>query len=216
MGAPLLGAEEVKEPMSSERQHQLEQVEGGYACAVCQWRWKNPPTAECPGVKRYAYGEVPEHLVSFTKLRRRKLKPGEPAVGVYKRAKSPYEWLYFYDANTAQPRRQPTEAQQAAIAKMRAGLKKAHTCERCGWYNDSHGQLRRYDRGVALLNVVEDGVEQERRYCSKCRDYLIWVDDRYVIEHNMAVWLSESEDRDAAPFLVLDCETTGLSESQGF
>lgn len=203
----------------NDNQHTLQQNEDSYTCSRCCQTWKEPPSGKCPVVKVYSYTAIPwEQLATYTQLKRQKLKPANVAEpdGCYFRLRD-QEYVYLYRIDQAQPRRVPTGKQRIAIEKMRAGLKKAHTCERCGWYDDSHGQLRRqYDRGVFTLKVVEEGAEQERRYCSECRDYLIWVYDRHVIEHNMAVWLSESENRDAPPFLVLDTESTGLPDQSGF
>ncbi len=84
---------------------------------------------------------------------------------------------------------------------MREVLKTKYTCERCGWYDETHGKQRRY-RGIRIL---KEG-EQDHQYCYECWEYLVWVYDRHVIEHNMRVWL-EHEDR---KWLVLDTETTGL------
>jgi hypothetical protein len=145
-------------------EHQLVQIDGRCYCYLCEWSWRHHPQEKCPGVKRYAYGTVPKHLVTFTELRRHKLRPGGPPVGAYRRARSPRDYLYFYDLNTAQPRRRPTEKQREAIAKMHAALVARHTCERCHWYDYTHGhdQQRR-------ITIVSTG-EEERRYCTRCRD----------------------------------------------
>jgi DNA polymerase-3 subunit epsilon len=153
-------------------------------------------------------------MTTYTQLKRQKLKPAsiEQTAGCYFRLKDK-EYIYLYKIEEAQPRRTPSPAQREAIAKMQAGLKRAFTCERCGWYDDSHGQLRgRHYRSnqIGILKVNSE----DKRYCHDCREYLIWVYDRHVIEHNMRVWLEEGED--ASPLLVLDTETTGLPDHEGF
>jgi DNA polymerase-3 subunit epsilon len=197
-------------------QHALQPNEtGGYTCSRCCLSWKQAPSGTCPGVKVYNYTAIPwDTLATYTMLKRQKLKPADEKKpdGCYFRLKGK-EYIYLYRVDQAQPRRKPTEAQREAIAKMQAGLKRAYTCERCGWYDETHGQLRgrgryRYNQ-IGVLKVEGE----EKRYCEECREYLIWVYDRHVIEHNMHVWL---ESESAPAFLVLDTETTGLPDSEGF
>lgn len=197
-------------------QHALQQNEGegGYTCSRCCLTWKQIPSGKCPGVKVYSYASIPwDTLATSTMLKRQKLKPAnaEQPAGCYFRLKDK-EYISLYTIEEAQPRRMPTEAQRAAIEKMRAGLKTAYTCERCGWYDDTHGQLRgRRHRYTQISTLTVNG--EEKRYCDECREYLIWIYDRHVIEHNMRLSL-ESENE--PPLLVLDTETTGLPESDAF
>src|SRR5260221_538629 len=187
----------------SEQPHTLVTTATGYHCTTCDWHWKHFPREACPGVKRYASGEVPSTLLTYTKLRRRNLKPGGPPVGAYRRARSPYAYLYFYDLATSLPRRIATEKQRAALAKARAALKEQHTCKRCGYYDEGHGRgwyARKYH------HTVRNG------YCYACERYLIWIHDRHVLEHTMRVWF----EREDMPFVVLDAETTGLPDHPGF
>ena len=177
------------------REHQLVQKDNCYNCSVCQWMWHRPPREDCPGVKRYSYGTVPDHLVTFTELRRRKLKPGGPPVGAYRRMRSPYDYLYFYDINAAQPRRIPTRRQNEAIAKMRAALVTKHTCERCHMYDHTHGR--------SLVRVISLRIEgEEKRYCTWCRNTLIWQHDRQALEQALKELL-ESD----IPLLIVDTDS---------
>ncbi len=147
-------------------QHMLQQNEGGYTCSRCCLTWKQAPSGTCPGVKVYSYSAIPwDVLATYTQLKRQKLKPGndEQPAGCYFRLKDK-EYISLYTISDAQPRRTPTEAQRGAIEKMQAGLKKRYTCERCGWYDDSHGQLRgRFVRRIRTLTVQG----QDRQYCDE-------------------------------------------------
>jgi DNA polymerase-3 subunit epsilon len=198
------------------QQHQLQQTpEGWYTCERCCLTWKQPPGGKCPGVKVYQYTAIPwNELATSTMLKRQKLKLANVAQpdGCYFRLKGK-EYIALYKIEEAQPRRTPTEAQREAIQKMRDGLKRKYTCERCGFYDDSHGQLRGKHYRHLRISTIKVGGE-EKRYCGECREYLIWVHDRHVIEHNMAVWLAE--DSEAPPFLVLDTETVGLPDHPDF
>lgn len=193
--------------MIEEAQHQLQQTPDGYRCERCGMTWKHQPEGKCPIVKLYQYTAIPwEELATYSQLKRQKLKPANEAQpdGCYFRLRDK-EYINLYKIAEAQPRRTPTEKQREAIEKMRAALKKKYTCERCGRYDDSHGQARHNRMGTLMVNG------QEQRLCKECRNYLIWVYDRHVIEHNMRVMLESDE-----PFLVLDTETTGLPDSWGF
>jgi hypothetical protein len=75
-------------------------------CSVCRWRWKTPPTAECPGVPRYEYADIPAELAHRTRLRELHLKPAGPPRGVYYRAgqgKKPTRWCLLYAVSEAMP-----------------------------------------------------------------------------------------------------------------
>jgi DNA polymerase-3 subunit epsilon len=198
------------------QQHILEQNEEGgyYTCSQCCLTWKQPPAGSCPGAKVYQYTAIPwETLATYTQLKRQKLKPTDPQKpdGCYFRLKGK-EYIYLYRIDQALPRRTPTEKQREAIAKMRAALKATYTCQRCGWYDDSHGKLRGRHYRHLQISTLKVG-DEEQRLCEECREYLIWCHDRHVIEHNMRVWL---ESQDAPPFLVLDTETVGLPKHEAF
>ena len=98
--------------------HQLEQeTDGTVRCSVCTWVWRHPPSASdnCPGVPRFGYGRVPAHLLTYTQLRQKKLKPHnrDQPDGCYYAVRRKY-WLYLYDERQALPRRTETPAQKAA------------------------------------------------------------------------------------------------------
>jgi DNA polymerase-3 subunit epsilon len=195
-------------------EHQLQQnSDGWYVCERCNITWKQPPTGHCPAVKLYQYTTIPwDRLATYTQLKRQGLKPEnrEQPAGCYFRLRDT-TYIYLYKIEEAQPRRTPTEKQREAIAKMRAALRVKHTCQRCGWYDDTHGKFRsRYYHGISVLKVGGE----EHSYCEDCRRYVIWCHDRHVIEYNMAVWLAEGSE--APPFVTLDTETVGLSEHPAF
>lgn len=75
-------------------------------CSVCGWSWKSQPQADCPGLPRYAYGDIPAGLRHKTALREMHLKPGGPARGVYYRsgqAGKPTAWCLLYAVAEALP-----------------------------------------------------------------------------------------------------------------
>ncbi len=163
-----------------------------YTCALCQWSWKRPPVSSCPGVPRYRYGQWPEHLYTFTQLRRMKRKPINGPAGCYFLMHDPYK-RYLYDIHQSIPRRVPSERQREAIRKMRAALVVASTCKRCGFYDRSHGRTKR-DLSVksGYCENCWDEIRQEQREAEACA----WA----------AAYLCFPAD-----ILILDTETTGLA-----
>lgn len=189
------------------KEHMLQQTEEGVTCAVCTWMWRSPPCESCPGAKRYAYESIPwDTLGTFTQLKRDKLKPfdQEKPDGCYYRIKD-RNYIFLYCREQAVPRRVPTEKQRLAIEKMRKTLRKNHTCGRCGYYDESHGKSK------YMSSVLLDTGEQ-CRYCDGCRQYLAWIVGRHALEERMHAMLSQ----DAPNFLVVDTETTGLPDHDGF
>jgi DNA polymerase III epsilon subunit-like protein len=180
-----------------ERVHELERLpDGGYACRLCKLVWKQRPRTFCAGVPVYRYGEWPEGLYTRTQLRRMKLRPRDPEQpdGADFIRKSPYRrWLYCL--SEARPWRVPSPRQAEAIEKMRAGLVARYTCQRCGWYDRSHGK-NKYARWI------KDG------WCSRCWDV---YEDR-MRQAEQCEWARTYIER--GPFIVLDSETTGLDFRQ--
>jgi hypothetical protein len=106
-------------------QHVLEALDNGYQrCTLCNRRWKIEPQSECPGVPVYQWEPWPEGLYTQTQLGEKGYKPG-PVAGVIPRAKSPDGWLKLYRLDNAIPKRQPTEAQKAALAKAQEGRRRS-------------------------------------------------------------------------------------------
>ena len=195
------------------QQHELQNESNRYRCTRCSLTWIKPPASICPGVKVYQYRAIPwDLLTTYSQLKYQKLKPAnvEQPDGCYYRIKDK-QYIYLYKIEEAQPRRTPTEAQREGIAKMQIALKQKYTCQRCGWYDASHGKQKRH-QGIVTMKEGHDALGQtmEKQYCYECRDYLIWVYDRHVIEHNMHVTLEQDN------FLVVDTETVGLPDHPDF
>src|SRR6185437_14582980 len=87
-------------------------------------------------------------------------------------------------------RRMVSEQQQAAVVKMRAGLVARYTCQRCAYYDQSHGKNKYATR-------LRNG------WCSQCWDEY----DRIGRHREQCAWAQKYIQE---PFLVLDSETTGL------
>ena len=78
------------------------------------------------------FDQAPGHYMTRNQPAELGLKPGGPIVATvtWKRGK---RYAYLFDQNAAVPKRQLSEAQQAALKKAReAADLKAHTCYRCG------------------------------------------------------------------------------------
>jgi DNA polymerase III epsilon subunit-like protein len=192
--------------------HKLTKNQDDHYCELCECTFKQSPSGSCPGVKVYSYSSIPwEQITTSTQLKERKLKPRDAKKpdGCYFRLRDK-EYIFLYRIDEALPRRKPTEKQRQAISKMQEGLRLKYTCQRCGWYDRTHGQSRSkyYEGNIYTLRVDEE----DKLYCEDCRRYMIWCHDRHVIEYNMDLLFHER----SKPWLVLDTETTSLPDQQGF
>ena len=83
---------------------------------ICAWTWIRPPRSPCPGVPRYGWQAVPDHLKTQTQLEQLGLNPGGQVKGCLDGRS---DWYWLYDLSEAVPHRQATEAQLRALAKGR-------------------------------------------------------------------------------------------------
>jgi DNA polymerase III epsilon subunit-like protein len=177
-----------------ERAHDLaRQEDGRWTCPHCRLTWRRKPRTFCAGVPVYRYGQWPEDLYTHTQLRCMKRWPRdrEQPDGAYFLRKSPYRrWLY--SLADSRPWRVPTPRQVEAIARMRAGLVARYTCQRCGYYDKSHGKSKH-------VQHVRNG------WCDSCWDKYQSVARRKEV----CSWARKYLDAPSG-FVVIDSETTGL------
>ena len=93
-----------------------------YRCRKCGQSWVSTanPATDCPGLKVYYWHAWPVGLYTKTQLGQKGYKPGQP-VGVMRHRD---RWMPLYRLEDATPKRQPTEAQRAALAKAQAEPRK--------------------------------------------------------------------------------------------
>lgn len=192
-------------------QHQLvntqDTIAFAFRCSVCGVGWKQEPISECPGCQLYHYEKVPwETMTTVTQLREKRLKPKDKSKpdGCYYREKK-HDYIYLYRIEEAIPIPEPTEKQQAALVKANEALKAKYSCEKCGYYDRSHGQSK-YTR---LRTIKIDDVD--KRYCQDCIENIEWWKERSAIEQRMKELLESDE-----LVAILDTETTGLPMSEYF
>jgi DNA polymerase-3 subunit epsilon len=152
-----------------------------YICRICGQSWASTanPAADCPGLKVYYWSAWPEGLYTKTQLGQKGYKPGQP-VGVMRHRD---RWMPLYRLDEATPKRQPTEAQRAALAKAQAAAEEARTCKRCKRYK----LWTKRERGTGI--------------CEQCRYEIRWAKDRAEV----IAWA-----KGLGNFMVVDTETTGL------
>jgi DNA polymerase-3 subunit epsilon len=151
-----------------------------YSCRVCGQTWVSTsrPATDCPGLKVYYWHAWPEGLYTKTQLGQKGYKPGQPVGVMHHRDR----WMNLYRLEDATPKRQPTEAQRAALAKAQAAAEAARHCRRC-----TRTLWTKRERGTGL--------------CEQCRDELRWLKDQAEV----VTWA-----KGLTSFMVLDTETTGL------
>lgn len=163
---------------------------GRYRCAVCGGEWKSAPYSQCPGVPVYAWGAWPEHLLTKKQMNEAGFQIGQklpaPAGAVY-RSKSPGGIMWLYDRNQGVPKRQMSEAQQAALEKAKHMAEKVFVdCRVCG-------------SGVAYVTRAT-AEEWGPTLCDRCAD-----------RDEAREW---ARARVATGCLILDTETTGLNDAE--
>lgn len=133
--------------------HELEKLpDGGWTCSTCRWEWKSKPQTLCPGVPRYDWGDVPDHLKTQTQLGKMGLKPAkeqQPEACVYSQSKTDYYWLY--DIVQAIPKRKATLAQLAALEKGRSVLDESIALAGAG-----RGILEPYREGLIEVRYLSN------------------------------------------------------------
>ncbi|HEX7766051.1 MAG TPA: 3'-5' exonuclease [Nitrospira sp.] len=172
--------------------HQLETTEQGHRCTVCGQFWKKQPFLNlgCPGVKVYAWGKWPEHLLTKKQMSDAGFQTGKklpPPAGLCWREKSPDGKMWLYDKHQGVPKKPLSD-------EARANLKAAAEKSSAGWYCVRCGHSTGY--------VDRKGHFHARHHsppglCDTCIDH-----------ESAADWARELL---TGEFLILDTETSGLS-----
>ncbi|MGH3377651.1 MAG: RRQRL motif-containing zinc-binding protein [Pseudonocardiaceae bacterium] len=103
--------------------------------AVAFW----DPAGERYGIPTYPWRQAPAHYATLRQLTAQRLRPGGQGVQaqiLWRTRGGAVRVAYLYDTRRARPKRTPTAAQRAALAKALAARR---TCPRC-----------RTDRGYVL------------------------------------------------------------------
>jgi hypothetical protein len=76
---------DITEIFKPKRHNLIKQENGKYSCTVCEWTWdvKPSPLWECPGLKRYAWGQTPNHLKTGKQLAMMGYQPAKPPEGCF-------------------------------------------------------------------------------------------------------------------------------------
>jgi len=145
-------------------------------------------------------------MTTVTQLREKRLKPKNKKKpdGCYYKAKG-NTYIYLYKIDEAIPIPEMTKKQEAALQKAQETLKANHSCEKCHYYDRSHGQSK-YTR---LRSVDING--EKKLYCQDCIENIEWERQRSILEMHMKELL-ESDEKIA----ILDTETTGLPSHDHF
>jgi DNA polymerase-3 subunit epsilon len=183
------------------RDHQLEATESGYRCRICTWTWKQYPQSDCPGLPGSAYEEVPAHLLSYTQLKARGLKPRDRAApdGCYFRVHR-RQWLYLYDERQALPMRCESPKQKEAREKTWRAIQEKYRCPECGQAPHHLAEIKAY---------------RADRLCDQCVRYQAYLDKQTRLEAMIkedekaaCQWAASMLERD--DWCILDTETTDL------
>jgi hypothetical protein len=167
------------------------------------------------GLIRYAwFDQVPDNLKTKTQLGKMGLKPGgEPVAYIYWRRRD--ITYYLYEVTQAVPKRQITEAQQAALVKAQEAQRiKRQTCEHCGGIDERTDHVLEWivtDRSEFAVKGI--------RLCPECHRIYDAID---VTEEQIGFAADAAEavehartllERPADSWCILDTETTGLYDA---
>jgi rubredoxin len=181
--------------------HQLEKNKDGYVCKVCTWAWKTQPVSSCPGLPRYGYGALPEHLQTFTHLKTKGLQPldrNKPVACVGTQR----EWIWFYDEREAVPRRKETAEQKAARKAAWLKVQDRYRCPECHKGPRNLSDIKNYRAGGHL--------------CVQCAETAAFIAEQEDLEEMVKedwraarAWAYDLLQRD--DWCLLDLETTDLN-----
>lgn len=120
--------------------HNLYRFSGRYHCNTCVWSWQSKPRSECPGVRRYDWGDKPRHLLSPTQLGLAgfKRRTEQQAQGMVQSADGKH-WTWLYDINEAEskkPGRSPQKGLEILAQKLT--LKEQLRWEKVQWKALNH------------------------------------------------------------------------------
>lgn len=171
-------------------------------CTKCN-RKPGSSRRRCPGVHWYVYGTAPDHLSTFSQLRRAKLKPKDRKQPQGCIVTAHHEIVYLYDDNEAIPRRQETERQREARLVAWSRIQQKYTCKRCGYVPESLAAIQyEIDRRKGLCQdckeVLEMQEQEDKLQAMLERDRLSACEWAYNLLHNRTDWA------------IIDTETTAL------
>lgn len=163
-----------KPPPIQWQTHQLVEGAAVPTCATCGRTWKKGPTGSenCPGLRVYAWGAVPEGLFTIRQLDEKRLKAGEPR-GLLPYSKTADGYLRLYLESEATPKKPLTEAQQATVAKMHEANEAAMRCPDCGAYKP---RKRWFCEDCRRKHRHENDVDEVREHAIEllARDFVLF------------------------------------------
>ncbi len=188
-----------------ERGHHLEEgADKRLRCTRClrEWRVLRRSRRWCPGVPWYVPGRAPEHLYTFTQLKRKGLKPRDRRKRAGYIVTEFHDGVSLYDIGEALPRRGETEKQRAARLATWPRIQEKYTCEHCGYVPESLADIKYEMSGPGL--------------CLGCKERLEWLNEQAALDAQMTEdrrevcrWAYQLLRR--TDWVLIDTETTGLS-----
>src|SRR6266567_6464215 len=157
------------------RGHHLEEDERKrLRCTHClrEWRMLEQSRRWCPGVPWYVPGCAPDHLYTYTQLKRKGLKPRDRRKRAGYIVTEYHDGVSLYDIREAVSRRGETEKQQAARLAAWPRIQEKYKCAHCGYVPASLSAIR-YDMSGPGL-------------CISCKANLEWQAEQDVLDAQMA------------------------------
>ena len=147
-------------------------------------------------------GRAPEHLDTFTQLKRKGLKPRDRRKRAGYIVTEFHDGVSLYDIGEALPRRRETEQQRAARLAAWPRIQEKYKCVHCGYVPESLADIKYELSGPGL--------------CLGCKERLEWLNEQAALDTQLA-----GDRRDAcswaasllrrSDWALIDTETTSLT-----
>jgi DNA polymerase III epsilon subunit-like protein len=185
------------------RGHHLEEMNQRLCCTRCLREWSRLRTSRrwCPGVPWYTYGSAPDHLYTYSQLKRRGLKPRNLRERAGCIVTAFHDVVSLYDIRETMPRRGETANQRAARLTAWPRIQEKYTCAHCGYVPKSLAAIK--------YVMLKAGL------CLDCKERLEWQAEQDALFAQMAEdrrvvcgWAHHLLQR--SDWSLVDTETTAL------
>lgn len=171
-------------------------------CTKCK-RKPDSSWRACPGVHWYVYGNAPDHLSTYSQMRRNGQKPKDRKQPQGCVVTAYHDLVWLYDDREALPRRKETERQHDARIAAWARTQEKYKCKRCGYVPES-------------LAAIQYEINRKSGLCTDCEEYIEIQKQEEKLQEKIerdrlsaCQWAHDLLNR--TDWAIIDTETTSLN-----